>query len=116
MNCVPGKCISALAEHSRRRSKGQSNRDLDKSQNRDFSQKDKESQNRDLSNRDLSASQGSLDVSASSVLSQLNNVNNVSKRPATAHIPFRESKLTRLLQDSLGGNAKTYLIATVSPA
>ena len=32
------------------------------------------------------------------------------------HIPFRESKLTRLLQDSLGGNAKTFLIATVSPA
>lgn len=33
-----------------------------------------------------------------------------------SHIPFRESKLTRLLQDSLGGNTKTALIATVSPA
>lgn len=31
------------------------------------------------------------------------------------HVPFRESKLTRLLQDSLGGNCHTYLIATVSP-
>jgi hypothetical protein len=31
------------------------------------------------------------------------------------HIPFRESKLTRLLQDSIGGNTSTYLIATVSP-
>lgn len=31
------------------------------------------------------------------------------------HIPYRESKLTRLIQDSLGGNTKTYIIATLSP-
>lgn len=31
------------------------------------------------------------------------------------YIAFRESKLTRLLQDSIGGNCMTYLIATVSP-
>ena len=31
------------------------------------------------------------------------------------HIPYRESKLTRLLQDSLGGRTKTCIIATVSP-
>ena len=33
-----------------------------------------------------------------------------------AHIPYRDSKLTRLLEDSLGGNCKTTLIALVSPA
>lgn len=32
------------------------------------------------------------------------------------HIPFRDSKLTRLLQDSLGGNAKTCLLATINPS
>ncbi|RYP36617.1 hypothetical protein DL767_003321 [Monosporascus sp. MG133] len=33
-----------------------------------------------------------------------------------SHIPYRESKLTRLLQDSLGGRTKTCIIATISPA
>lgn len=32
------------------------------------------------------------------------------------HIPYRDSKLTRLLRDSLGGRTKTCIIATVSPA
>jgi kinesin family protein 11 len=31
------------------------------------------------------------------------------------HVPYRESKLTRILQDCLGGNCKTCLIATFSP-
>ena len=34
----------------------------------------------------------------------------------SSHIPYRESKLTRLLQDSLGGQTKTCIIATLSPA
>lgn len=31
------------------------------------------------------------------------------------HIPYRESNLTRLLQDSLGGRTKTTIVATISP-
>ncbi|CAK9320007.1 unnamed protein product [Citrullus colocynthis] len=34
----------------------------------------------------------------------------------TPHIPYRDSKLTRLLRDSLGGKTKTCVIATISPS
>lgn len=33
-----------------------------------------------------------------------------------SHIPYRDSKLTRILQSSLGGNARTAIICTMSPA
>eukprot|EP00803_Ostreobium_quekettii_P004619 evm.model.scf_3423.1 EVM.evm.TU.scf_3423.1 scf_3423:4192-12887(+) len=33
-----------------------------------------------------------------------------------SHVPYRDSKLTRLLQDSLGGNSRTVMLACVSPA
>lgn len=32
------------------------------------------------------------------------------------HVPYRDSKLTRILQNSLGGNARTAIICTISPA
>ncbi len=35
---------------------------------------------------------------------------------SNTHIPYRDSKLTRLLQESLGGNAKTVMLANVGPA
>ena len=33
----------------------------------------------------------------------------------TPHVPYRDSKLTRLLRDSLGGRTKTCVIATIAP-
>ncbi|XP_046388282.1 kinesin-like protein KIF21A isoform X3 [Ischnura elegans] len=38
------------------------------------------------------------------------------KSKRALHVPYRDSKLTRLLQDSLGGNSRTVMIACVSPS
>lgn len=47
------------------------------------------------------------------VISSLGQDKTNSKMPEL-HVPYRDSKLTRLLQDSLGGNSKTVMIACVS--
>lgn len=47
-------------------------------------------------------------------LSSLGNVINALTESKRDHIPYRDSKLTYLLQDSLGGNSKTILITTAS--
>ncbi|KAI1471686.1 kinesin-domain-containing protein [Daldinia caldariorum] len=42
-------------------------------------------------------------------------ISQLSSRQAGSHVSYRDSRLTRLLQDSLGGNAITYMIACVTP-
>ncbi|OWZ19792.1 Kinesin [Phytophthora megakarya] len=49
-------------------------------------------------------------------LSALGNVISALVNRKRTHIPYRDSKLTRLLQDSLGGNTRTVVIATISPS
>ncbi|KAK7098411.1 kinesin-like protein KIF3B [Littorina saxatilis] len=49
-------------------------------------------------------------------LSALSNVISALVDAKTTHIPYRDSKLTRLLQDSLGGNSKTTMVANIGPA
>ncbi|KAJ8391173.1 hypothetical protein AAFF_G00096020 [Aldrovandia affinis] len=49
-------------------------------------------------------------------LSALGNVISALVDGRSKHIPYRDSKLTRLLQDSLGGNTRTLMVACLSPA
>ncbi|XP_043233135.1 kinesin-like protein KIF3B [Amphibalanus amphitrite] len=49
-------------------------------------------------------------------LSALGNIISALVDGKSSHIPYRDSKLTRLFQDSLGGNAKTVMVANIGPA
>lgn len=49
-------------------------------------------------------------------LSALGKVINALSEGKNSHVPYRDSKLTRLLQESLGGNSITSLVINVSPA
>lgn len=49
-------------------------------------------------------------------LSSLGNVISALASKNRSHIPYRDSKLTRILQDSLGGNTRTILLSCITPS
>ncbi|XP_042822731.1 kinesin-like protein KIF19 isoform X1 [Panthera tigris] len=51
-----------------------------------------------------------------SLLALGNCINALSDKNSNKYINYRDSKLTRLLKDSLGGNSRTVMIAHISPA
>ncbi|KAG5291473.1 kinesin family protein [Histoplasma ohiense] len=70
-----------------------------------------------LKNTGASGERAKEGISINAGLASLGKViSQLSSRQAGSHVSYRDSKLTRLLQDSLGGNAITYMIACVTPA
>ncbi|KAL8997033.1 MAG: hypothetical protein Q9188_006425 [Gyalolechia gomerana] len=70
-----------------------------------------------LKNTQASGDRAKEGISINAGLASLGKViSQLSSRQAGSHVSYRDSKLTRLLQDSLGGNAITYMIACVTPA
>lgn len=67
--------------------------------------------NKTLATGDRLREAGKINLS----LSVLGNVISALVDGKSTHIPYRNSKLTRLLQDSLGGNSLTAMIAAISP-
>jgi kinesin family protein 18/19 len=51
-----------------------------------------------------------------SLLALGNCINALSEKSNTKYVNYRDSKLTRILKDSLGGNSRTLMIAHISPA
>ena len=70
-----------------------------------------------LKNTGASGDRAKEGISINAGLASLGKViSQLSSRQAGSHVSYRDSKLTRLLQDSLGGNAITYMVACVTPA
>ena len=70
-----------------------------------------------LKNTQASGDRAREGISINAGLASLGKViSQLSSRHANSHISYRDSRLTRLLQDSLGGNAITYMIACINPA
>lgn len=70
-----------------------------------------------LKNTGASGDRAREGISINAGLASLGKViSQLSSRQPGSHVSYRDSKLTRLLQDSLGGNAITYMIACVTPA
>ena len=80
----------------------------------------------DLAGSERVNTRADVDLNASGRLDEAKNINSslstfgkvvmaLTSRSDT-HVPYRDSKLTRILQDSIGGNCKTTLITTVTPS
>jgi hypothetical protein len=64
----------------------------------------------------LYCSEVAASLAVSSQLSCIQHQTATACAACSGHIPYRDSKLTRLLQDSLGGNTKTVMVANIGPA
>ena len=70
-----------------------------------------------LKNTQASGERAREGISINGGLASLGKViSQLSSRQASSHISYRDSKLTRLLQDSLNGNSLNYFVACLSPA